>query len=225
MAIPSIPRLAVLTLGLALGLALAAAASAADEAQLVEAINAYRGQVQSCGGQASGELPPLAADPRLALPVNAAGDLQQAMAQAAYPMVNVQSISLSGPRDAGAAMKALQESFCRVVLDPQFVDAGVSRQDRDWRIVLARPLLRGGMGDWQAEGQKLWNGSTPPAGKPASAVANLTQRPSRWPGTPPLAAPPKRIRGRWPTATSSTTSTATAAPPATAPSWPATAAG
>ncbi len=43
MAIPSIPRLAVLTLGLAL----AAAASAADEAQLVEAINAYRGQVQS----------------------------------------------------------------------------------------------------------------------------------------------------------------------------------
>ncbi len=151
MAIPSIPRLAVLTLGLAL----AAAASAADEAQLVEAINAYRGQVQSCGGQASGELPPLAADPRLALPVNAAGDLQQAMAQAAYPMVNVQSISLSGPRDAGAAMKALQESFCRVVLDPQFVDVGVSRQDRDWRIVLARPLLRGGMGDWQAEGQKL----------------------------------------------------------------------
>ncbi|KSS31886.1 hypothetical protein APB58_16970 [Pseudomonas aeruginosa] len=118
MAIPSIPRLAVLTLGLAL----AAAASAADEAQLVEAINAYRGQVQSCGGQASGELPPLA---------------------------------LSGPRDAGAAMKALQESFCRVVLDPQFVDVGVSRQDRDWRIVLARPLLRGGMGDWQAEGQKL----------------------------------------------------------------------
>lgn len=221
MAIPSIPRLAVLTLGLAL----AAAASAADEAQLVEAINAYRGQVQSCGGQASGELPPLAADPRLALPVNAAGDLQQAMAQAAYPMVNVQSISLSGPRDAGAAMKALQESFCRVVLDPQFVDVGVSRQDRDWRIVLARPLLRGGMGDWQAEGRSSWNGSTPPAGKPASAVASPTQRPSRWPGTPPLAAPPKRIRGRWPTATSSTTSTATAAPPATAPSWPATAAG
>ncbi len=49
MAIPSIPRLAVLTLGLAL----AAAASAADEAQLVEAINAYRGQVQSCGPAAN----------------------------------------------------------------------------------------------------------------------------------------------------------------------------
>ncbi|MBG6370745.1 CAP domain-containing protein, partial [Pseudomonas aeruginosa] len=69
MAIPSIPRLAVLTLGLAL----AAAASAADEAQLVEAINAYRGQVQSCGGQASGELPPLAAEPPRGLAGNSAG--------------------------------------------------------------------------------------------------------------------------------------------------------
>ncbi len=59
MAIPSIPRLAVLTLGLAL----AAAASAADEAQLVEAINAYRGQVQSCGGQARRRWPPIRAWP------------------------------------------------------------------------------------------------------------------------------------------------------------------
>ncbi len=59
MAIPSIPRLAVLTLGLAL----AAAASAADEAQLVEAINAYRGQVQSCGGANCRRWPPIRAWP------------------------------------------------------------------------------------------------------------------------------------------------------------------
>lgn len=129
-------------------------AGAAEEAQLVEAINAYRSQAQRCAGQASAELPPLLADPRLILPVAGVGDLQQALARAAYPMVNVQAISLSGPRDAQSAMTALQESFCQVVLDPQFVDIGVSRQDRDWRIVLARPLL-GRLGDWQAEGQKL----------------------------------------------------------------------
>lgn len=181
MAIPSIPRLAVLTLGLAL----AAAASAADEAQLIEAINAYRGQVQSCGGQASGELPPLAADPRLALPVNAAGDLQQAMAQAAYPMVNVQSISLSGPRDAGAAMKALEESFCRVVLDPQFVDVGVSRQTATGASSSPGHCCAAAWAIGRRKGRSSWNGSTPPAGKPASAVASPTQRPSRWPGTPP----------------------------------------
>ncbi|SFB64499.1 Uncharacterized conserved protein YkwD, contains CAP (CSP/antigen 5/PR1) domain [Azotobacter beijerinckii] len=140
---------------LSLGVLFAAAAGASEEAQLVESINAYRAQVQRCAGQASGELPPLAADPRLVLPAGTAGDLQQALSGAAYPLVNAQAISLSGPRDAQAAMTALQESFCQVLLDPQFVDIGVGRAESDWRIVLARPLLAGRMGDWQAEGQKV----------------------------------------------------------------------
>lgn len=140
---------------IALGLSLSVPASAGEESQLVEAINLYRSQAQSCGAQASPELPPLAADPRLDLPTNASGDLQQALNRAAYPMVTVQSITLSGPRDAGAAMQAVKESFCQVVLDPQFVDVGVSRSGREWRIVLARPLMAGRLGDSQAEGQKL----------------------------------------------------------------------
>lgn len=139
---------------LALGL-FAAAAQAAEESALIEAINAYRGEVQRCGVQASEPLPPLASDARLLLPASGTGDLQQALSAAGYPLVNVQAISLSGPRDAQAAMQALAESFCRVLLDPQFVDIGVSRVERDWRIVLARPLLSGRLGGWQAEGQKL----------------------------------------------------------------------
>ncbi|MBF7731251.1 CAP domain-containing protein [Pseudomonas sp. N040] len=134
---------------------LASSAWASEEAQLVESINAYRSQVQLCAGKGSAELPPLRPDPRLLLPVAGAGDLQQALAAAAYPLVTVQAISLSGPRDAPAALQALRESFCQVLLDPQFVDIGVSRVQRDWRIVLARPLLGGRMGDWQAEGQQL----------------------------------------------------------------------
>lgn len=149
--ISSVMRLAVLSLGLVF----AATAVATEEMQLVESINAYRSQVQRCAGQASQELPPLATDPRLALSANSIEDLQQALARATYPMVNVQAISLSGPRDAQSAMTALQESFCQVVLDPQFVDIGVSREGREWRIVLARPLLAGRLGDWQAEAQKL----------------------------------------------------------------------
>ncbi|GAB3390531.1 CAP domain-containing protein [Azotobacter armeniacus] len=140
---------------LSLGLVLAVAAGASEEAQLVESINAYRAQVQRCTGQASGELPPLADDPRLVLPAGDSGDLREALSLAAYPLVNAQAISLSGPRDAQAAMTALQQSFCQVLLDPQFVDIGVSRAGHDWRIVLARPLLAGRMGDWQAEGQKV----------------------------------------------------------------------
>jgi len=147
----SVLRLSSLTLALAI----ATAAQASEQSQLIDSINSYRSQAQRCGGQASLELPPLASDPRLVLPATGTVDLREALAQATYPMVNVQAITLNGPRDAQAAMKAVQESFCQVVLDPQFVDIGVSQQDRDWRIVLARPLLAGRLGDWQAEGQVL----------------------------------------------------------------------
>ncbi|MGC5700800.1 CAP domain-containing protein [Pseudomonas sp. NFXW11] len=140
---------------LSLGLAGPVNALANDQSQLIEAINAYRSQPQRCGKQASPELAPLASDPRLILPVENLGDLQQALARVAYPMVNVQAISLSGPRDAQAAMQAVRESFCQVVLDPQFVDIGVNRLGTQWRIVLARPLLAARLGDWQAEGQQL----------------------------------------------------------------------
>ncbi|WP_248803044.1 CAP domain-containing protein [Pseudomonas sp. MWU13-2100] len=140
---------------LTLGPLLAANAAADDQAQLIGSINHYRSQAQRCASQVSLELPPLVADPRLVLPINSPGDLQQALTAKAYPMVTVQAISLSGPRDAAAAMKAVQESFCQVVLNPQFVDIGVNREGREWRIVLARPLLSARLGDWQAEGQKL----------------------------------------------------------------------
>ena len=147
----TLTRLAALTLGL--GLAVPAMAS--ETSQLAELINTYRSQSQNCADQVSLELPPLAVEPRLILPSNSFGDLQQALSRAAYPLVNVQAISLSGPRDAQAAMKAVQESFCKVVLDPQFVDIGISRDQREWRIVLARPLLTDRLGDWQVEGQKV----------------------------------------------------------------------
>ncbi|MHC8367184.1 CAP domain-containing protein [Pseudomonas sp. ZT5P21] len=147
----SVLRLATLSLGMLF----AAKALAVDEKQLIDSINDYRSQMQRCAGQVSAELPPLAGDPRLALSPTNLGNLQQAMVTAGYPMKNVQAISLSGPRDVPSAMKAIQESFCQIVLDPQFVDIGVTRQDREWRIVLARPLLSARLGDWQAEGQKL----------------------------------------------------------------------
>jgi uncharacterized protein YkwD len=140
---------------LAWGIALSTQAAATEESQLVESINAYRSQPQRCGTQASPELPPLSADPRLLLPASGVTDLQQNLAKNAYPMVNAQAISLSGPRDAASAMAVVQESFCKVVLDPQYVDIGVSRHDRDWRIVLARPLLSSKLADSASEGQQL----------------------------------------------------------------------
>jgi uncharacterized protein YkwD len=140
---------------LAVGVAGTANAMASDQSQLVDSINVYRSQVQKCATHVSQELPPLSVDPRLNLPASGQIDLQQSLAKATYPMVSVQAISLSGPSNPQAAMQAIEESFCQVVLDPQFIDIGVSHEGRDWRITLARPLLAGKLGDTQAEGQKM----------------------------------------------------------------------
>jgi uncharacterized protein YkwD len=141
---------------LALSLSLlGSAVQAAEEAQLIGLINHYRSQPQACEGGASQELPPMTADTRLILPALGAVDLQASLARNSYPMVNVQSVTLSGPRDAASALKVLKDSFCKVFLDPQYVDIGVSRFDREWRILVARPLLASRLGEWQAEGQKL----------------------------------------------------------------------
>ena len=144
----------------------ASQALATEETQLIDSINSYRNQSQGCAGQASLELPPLSSDPRLVLSITDMGNLQQQLSRTAYPMVNVQAISLSGPRDAAAAMQAIRESFCQVVLDPQFVDIGVSRVDREWRIVVARPLLSARLGDWNSEGQKLLDAINAARAKP-----------------------------------------------------------
>lgn len=215
---PSVLRCAALSLGVVF----ATSALAADELQLIESINSYRSQPQRCGTQASNELPPLSADPRLRLPASGAVDLQQAMTSAHYPMVNVQAITLNGPRDAAAAMQAIKESFCKVVLDPQFVDIGVNRVDRDWRIVLARPLLTAKLGDAQSEGQKLLAQLNTARGGRASAAGSPSRRQHRWRGMPRWARSLRITAATWPTTITSTTRTATAARRATAPSCPVT---
>lgn len=141
--------------GLCLALAMVNAAQADDAPALVSALNEYRGQPQRCGDLASLPLPPLTPDTRLAAAAGDPGDLTQALARANYPMVNVRAISLSGPRDAAAAMAAMAVPYCQVILDPQFVDVAVTQQGRDWRILLARPLLTARLGTAQAEGKNL----------------------------------------------------------------------
>lgn len=146
---PFVLRCLLLPLGLA-----SAAAQAANQQVLLDAINDYRSQPQSCAGQASAPLPPLSEDPRL-VQTPTAGDWQTLLKSSGYPMSSARMLGLTGPKDEQTAMTALRESFCQVLLDPQFVDIGVNRNGNDWRILLARPLLKGKLGDWQAEGQQL----------------------------------------------------------------------
>src|SRR3546814_15707497 len=89
-----------------------AGAAVAEEARLVEAINAYRGEVQRCGDEASEEMPPLTADSRLNLPVDSAGDFQLALSRPVYPMVTAKGSRLDGPRAAQAGRLALVAHLC-----------------------------------------------------------------------------------------------------------------
>jgi hypothetical protein len=114
------------------------------KSQLIESINAYRSQPQRCGGQAS--LNCRCRPTRLALPATGTADLQQAMASASYPMVNVQAISLSGPRDAASAMKGDTGELLPGGAGPAVRRCRRQPEGRDWRIVLARPLLSGKTG-------------------------------------------------------------------------------
>jgi hypothetical protein len=210
-------------------------AHAAEEAQLLSLINLYRSDVQRCGKDASPPLPPLAADARLLLPAVGRSDLQAAMTRSGYPMVNVQAISLSGPRDANAALQIIKDSFCQIVLDPQFVDIGISRADRDWRIVLARPMLAGRLGVWASGRLGVWvtgrlkgrnscSRLMRPAVRHVSVALRHLMPPQRWPGMPPWAQRRKVIAAPWRMVTSLIIRTVMAARQETAQSWPVTAA-
>ncbi|MDH4563925.1 CAP domain-containing protein [Pseudomonas sp. BN411] len=143
------------TLGLLLGLLAGSAQAAGSDVQLVEAINSYRTHPQSCARQQADVLTPLVADPRLVLPVEDSGYWQDHLVRSGYQAASAKTIRLTGPVDAQAAFAMLQARHCNSLLDPQFIDIGVSQAGSSWRIVLARPLLDDDLGEWQEEGQVL----------------------------------------------------------------------
>jgi uncharacterized protein YkwD len=121
-------------------LAAALPAHAQDGGSLVDLINDYRADPGSCEGRRADPTAPLAQHPALnRLPMAPGAHLQQALERAGYPVAYAQAITISGPRDAYAAMDAIAGSQCGVLLSPQFSSIGVRRSGDNWLVVLARP--------------------------------------------------------------------------------------
>jgi uncharacterized protein YkwD len=121
-------------------LAAALPAHAQDGGSLVDLINDYRADPGSCEGRRADPAAPLAQHPALnRLPMAPGAHLQQALERAGYPVAYAQAITISGPRDAYAAMDAIAGSQCGVLLSPQFSSIGVRRSGDNWLVVLARP--------------------------------------------------------------------------------------
>lgn len=134
---------------------LSSPAHARGEQQLAEAINDYRAHPQRCSRSAGRALPPLALKSSLALPIRYRGEMREALKDSGYRAVAVRSIRLVGAYDADEAFDQLARDYCAALLDNQYADIGIRRDDSEWRVVLARPLLEGHLEDRRAAGATL----------------------------------------------------------------------
>ena len=118
----------------------AAAAHAQNGESLVEFINEYRSNPGSCEGRPVGPVAPLTPQPALArVRIGSGAMLANELERAGYPVAHAKAISVTGPRDADAAMDAIGRSFCRLLLSTQFSAVGAGRSGDTWQVVLAQP--------------------------------------------------------------------------------------
>lgn len=134
----------------------AAGAQAAGDDELVAAINQYRLEPQGCAARQTTALGPLAPNPELARErVSTAAQLQSALQQAGYQPAAAQVVAVSGPSSREAALAALKQRYCAILLDPQYAEVGVRRDGNTWQVILARPLLPRDLGDWPQAGREI----------------------------------------------------------------------
>ena len=138
------------------GVLLSLSVQADPDRELLDLINAYRADPPPCVGAGNEPLPPL--EPSLSLSrmeMGAARKLEEAMPAVGFLAAHAEAITLSGPSDARAAMQFAAQFNCRLLLNPRYSVAGVSREGREWQVVLAQPLVSPDLGDWQEAGRQV----------------------------------------------------------------------
>ena len=141
---------------LAAALAVSSGVRAEGEDDLVELINARRAEPRDCAGRERPAASPLAPSAALArVDARTSAELGKALANAGYLASTAATILVSGPRDAHAALRQIEQHYCTSLLDARYADIGVSRSGSSWRINIARPLIDNDLGDWRAAGQAV----------------------------------------------------------------------
>ena len=141
---------------LAAALVFADAARAEGEDDLVELINARRAEPRDCAGKERPAASPLAPSAALAqVDARTSSELGKALSKAGYLASSAATIVVSGPRDARAALRQIEQHYCTSLLDARYSDIGVSRAGSTWRINIARPLIAKDLGDWRQAGQAV----------------------------------------------------------------------
>jgi len=128
-----------------------------DNVPLIERINTWRAGSQTCNGQTTTALGPLA--PSSALAAVDIGSPQQqldeALRHAGYAASRAQAIVLSGPANPAAAMGVLKDRYCNVLASSQYSEIGIARNGSTWRLVFAQPLVPADLGGWAYAGKEV----------------------------------------------------------------------
>ncbi len=123
---------------------------------LLGLINDYRASAHRCAGKPVAMAGPLAADSALANPtLLAGGKLTEALQAAGYPAARSLAITLTGPDDAGSAMRVLAENYCVELSSERYSEIGIARDGPRWRIVLAQPVLSPELGSSRQAGMRI----------------------------------------------------------------------
>jgi uncharacterized protein YkwD len=165
------------------GMLTALTANAADNTQLINLINDYRESPQTCEGKKTRPVGPLAPDDALArVKIGPGTQLQSALKDAGYQAAQAQAIAVSGPSNPNAAMTAIKQRYCSILLNPQYTAIGISREAKTWHLVFARPLLSDDLGSWQEAGQEILKMTNEARTKPRSCGTQKygTAPPLKW---------------------------------------------
>ena len=142
---------------IALGSLLLPAMSHGNDADpLVDLVNAYRSAPERCAGEqapVAGVLAPSKVLNRLR--IGASEDLGKALAAAGYRAATATIVAVTGPSSVRHAMTLLEQRFCSALGDRRYTEIGVSHEAETWRIVMARPLVSGHLGDWREAGKAI----------------------------------------------------------------------
>jgi len=159
------PAIAGLALFAAAAALLAPAPAHADE--LGDLVNAYRAAPAGCGGRPAAA--PLVPETALArVEVDTGTFLESALQRLGYRADRAEAISLTGPRDAPAAMAVLRQKYCVTLLDPGLAAIGIARRGDAWQVVLAHPLILPALPGWEAAGAEILDGVNRARAQPRS---------------------------------------------------------
>lgn len=150
------PAAGIAALAIVAGAAALATPGPARGDELANLINAYRAAPTACDGAAVTAAPPLTPEAALArLRIVPGTFLEPALKRLGYRAERAEALSVSGADDLRAAFEVLQRKYCRTLLSREFSAIGTARQDRDWQVILAHPLIFPELPGWQEAGRQV----------------------------------------------------------------------